>query len=410
MSQPTSNRTASRAGHSFAVLVLVGLSMAMVGAGCEKSVPHSKSKETPPAKVLFERALELEVTDHEVFTGRLEASKRIELQARVTGFLKKVHIHGKEGGTVKEGELLFEIDPLPYQAEVARAQGAVRQAEAKLKRLKNDLDRTVALLRTRAISKEEHERVSGEHAEAAAAVDSAKASLDSAKLFLRYTKIEAPIDGRVGRTLLDEGNLVKADSTFLTTLVSESPIFAYFDVDERTGQRLPRLLAKQTVPSLGATKVPVSLALVNEEDFPHKGYLDFEDTVIDPATGTRRMRGVFKNEKDLFTPGMFVRVRLQVGQPEIRTVVFEQGVGTDQSQKFVYVVGADNKAEYRKVKTGGLWKVETVKKNEDGKDEKYWKRYRIIEEGLQPGERVIVSGLQRVRTGAVVAPSEAKLE
>ena len=402
MNPLSSDRLVSQAKHSLGVVLLTGLSLTLVAAGC--SSPKDKRPEPKPAEVTVQKATEEEITDFEDFTGRLEAFKKVDIQARVTGFLEKVNF--EEGGMVTEKDVLFEIDPRPYKADLDKADATVIQSQARLKRLEGDLRRAGSLLASRAISKEEHEKVLGDHAEAEAALGVAKASRETAALFHTYTKVKSPISGRVGRSLIDPGNLVKADMTMLTTIVSESPIYAYFDVDERTHIRLRRMLTEKKIPSSGKTKVPVKLALADEKDFLHAGYIDFEDTIIDPATGTRRMRGVFENQKGLFTPGMFIRVRLQVGRPYKATVVAEQGVGTDQSQKYVYVVDAakGNKAEYRTVTTGPLWKVQRV--TEDGK--KFEVSRRVILDGLKPGEQVIISGLQKVRTGATVTPIEEK--
>jgi RND family efflux transporter MFP subunit len=367
-----------------AFLVAIG-----VIGGCNN---HAlKPPASGPPEVIVNRAIEQVITDYEDFTGRLEAFKRVDIQARVTGFLDKVNF--KEGSVVAKGSVLFEIDPSTYQADLDKADAAVVQAQARFKRLEGDLLRAQDLLRVRSISKEEFEKIVGDHAEARAAVGVAKASRATAQLFLNYTKVISPIDGIVGRTFIDQGNLVKADSTILSTVVTKDPIYAYFDVDERTVITLRRLVEEGTIKATDESKVTVSMALADEDNFPHKGIVDFEDNIIDPNTGTRRLRGVFANPKGFFSPGMFVRIRFQVGLPHLATLVPEQGVGTDQGQKFVYVVNDDNVVEYRKVKTGALLKG-----------------LRVIEkatkpgEGVKPGEQIVVSGLQRVRSQAKVDP------
>jgi RND family efflux transporter MFP subunit len=370
-----------------ATLLLAVPALALFGLGCNRN-PSTPPPPKPADVMVQEAALET-IVDNEDFTGRLEAYKRVEIQARVTGFLEKVNF--KEGGKVTEKDVLFEIDPRPYKAELDKAEASLVQARARLKRLEGDLSRALGLLRTRSISKEEYEKVVGDHDEAKAGLGVAQASRDAAKLFWDYTKVKPPFPGQVGRSVLDPGNQVKADMTVLTTIVSESPMYAYFDIDERTHLKLTDLIGKGKAAK--KTRMPVRLALADETDFLHVGEVDFEDIVIDPATGTQRMRGIFKDVNPRFKPGLFVRVRLQVGPPRQAVVISEQGVGTDQGQKFVYVVGSNNKVEYRKVKTGSLTKGR-----------------RVIEEGLKAGERVIVSGLQKVRTGAEVVPREEEID
>lgn len=377
--------------------VCLGVTLLCLAAGCNRGAPPKVAPK--PAEVIVQKAAYEEVTDVEDFTGRLEAFKRVDLQAtRVTGYLQKMHF--TEGGLVEEGKVLFEIDPSTYQADLRKAEAALVQAQARLKRLDNDLTRANDLFRTKSIAKAEYDQVVGDHAEAAAAERSAEAARVAAEVTLGYTRITAPkIEGleakyprrwRISRTMVDPGSLIKGDMTVLTTLVTEDPVFAYFDVDERTHIKLARLRSAAKSAKKGTT-IPVFLALADEEGFPHKGVIDFTDTVIDPATGTKRMRGLFQNvfqeDKALFTPGMFVRVRLQIGEPHPALVISEQAVGTDQGEKFVYVVNDKNKVEYRKVKVGALTK---------GK--------RVIESGVSQGERVIVSGVMKVRTNAEVVP------
>jgi RND family efflux transporter MFP subunit len=362
--------------------LLVLLAILGVG-GCQQG--PAKPPPPGPAEVLVSPAVEKEFVDFEEFTGRLEAFKKVDIQARVTGFLDKVNF--REGSRVKKDAVLAEIDPRPYKADFDKAEASIVQAQAKLTRLEGDLNRAADLFRGKNIGKEEFEKVHGDHAEAVAALKVAEAGRVSAKLFLDYTKVISPIDGIAGRLMIDEGNLVKADGTVLTTVVTQDPIYAYFDVDERTLLRLRRLVRDGKIPAASASKFPVRMGLADEDDFPHTGTVDFEDNVVDPSTGTLRLRGVFKNGEGFLAPGMFVRVRFQVGLPRRGTLVLEQGVGTDQGQKFVYVVSDQNKVEYRKVKAGPLLKEE-----------------RVIEEGVKPGERIIVSGLQRVRPSAEVHP------
>jgi multidrug efflux system membrane fusion protein len=357
-------------------------------AGCQP--PAGKPLSSKPVEVIVARAVTKEITDSEDFTGTLEAFKKIEITSRVTGYLEKINF--REGGPVKKSQVLFEIDSRPAKAEFDKAEAAVVQAEARFHRLQGDFQRAQELIRSRSISKEEFEKVSGDYEEAKAAVGVAIASRKSAQLNLEYTKVLSPIDGRAGRALLDEGNLVKADATILTTVVTQDPVFAYFDIDERTLLKLPASAGNDDSSSSGSTGVRVAMALADEEGFPRAGEVDFEDNAIDPATGTQRRRGVFANKNGVLKPGMFVRVRFQIGSSRPAVVVPEEGVGADQGQKFVYLVDAKNDIEYRKIKAGPL--------------EKGW---RVVEEGLAAGDRIVVSGLQRIRPMMRVEPREEPL-
>jgi multidrug efflux system membrane fusion protein len=354
-------------------------------AGCNKSAgpaPMAAKK----VEVEYALAVTKEVVDYEDFTGTLESPQKIDVTSRVTGYLEKINF--TEGGEVKKGQVLFEIDPRPAKAELEKAEASLVQAKARQRRLQGDYLRAEDLIRGRSISKEEFEKVSGDLEEAKAAVGVADAGKLVAQLNYDYTKVLSPINGVVGRTMLHEGSLVKADTTMLTTIVSRQPMHAYFDVDARTLLKLRRLVNDGKVSKL-ADHVQVAMALADEEGFPHQGRFDFEDNAIDPATGTQRLRGEFDNADGLLAPGMFVRVRLQIGKAHAAVVVPEEGVGADQGQKFVYIVDPKNQIEYRKVDVGAL--------------EKGW---RVVEKGIEPGEKIVVSGLQRIRPGMPVIAAE----
>lgn len=357
----------------------------------------------------MQKAREGLVIDTEDFTGRFEAVKKIEVRAQVEGRLEKIYF--TEGGRVKEGDVLFDIEPVPYQLDLNIAEEALEVAKAKYDRLLTEFQRAERLNATRSISPEDYLKAKGEYLEAKAGVAKADKEKARAKYHLDNTKVKAESAGAVnapavaghagdvlqrsqggyffvGRSYLDLGNLVQKNVTVLTTLVSDGPIYAYFDIDERSNLKLKRLKEKKGED----LKLKVLVSLADEDKFEHEGVVDFRDVMVDPATGTLRMRGVFSNDKGLFAPGMFVRVRLNVGAERKATTVPEQAVGTDQGQKFVFVVNDKNEVEYRKVETGAL---------KDGR--------RVIEEGVQPGERVIVSGLQKVRAKATVVPREEPL-
>lgn len=329
------------------------------------------------------------VTDYEETTGRVEPVRSVEVRARATGYLQKVNF--LEGSEVQEGEVLMEIDPRPYQAELDRAEANVAQAEAHLTRLKSDFERATVLRGRDAIGREEFDKVSGDRNEALAAVQVAKAARDLARLNLEFCKVKAPIDGLVSRKFIDVGNLVKADETPLTTIVTQDPMFAYFDVDERTLLRLRRLMQEGVLPSSpGTSGITVEMGLADEDGFPHRGKIDFVDNRLDNNTGTLHMRCVFPNPRRLLTPGLFVRFRVPIGQPHPVTLAPEEALGTDQGRKFLYVLDGEDKVQYRPVKVGKLYEG-----------------YRVITDGLKEGERIVVDGLQRVRPGIQVAPKDA---
>jgi RND family efflux transporter MFP subunit len=354
--------------------------------------PAAPAPPTPkPPDVLFTLPTKSEITDFEDFTGRTVARRTIDIRARVTGYLDKIQF--KDGGEVKKDDLLFEIDPRPYQTEFARTQAALVQAEAHRSRLDHDLERATKLIESKQISREQFDLVTGDRAEADAAVSVAKANLQTARLNLSFTQVKSPLAGQISRTQLDPGNLVKADDSILTTLVTLDPIFAYFEVDERTLLMMRRYVESGKIKTVDndTPQVPVLMGLADEEGFPHSGMINFVDNRLDVATGTLQVRGVFDNPTHILSPGLFVRVRLPIGEPYQAILIDERALGTDQGQKFVYVIDADNNAQYRRVEVGKL---------QNGQ--------RVVRKGVAEGERVVVSGLQRVRPGApVTAKAEA---
>lgn len=366
---------------------LVPLVAAVAVGGCARSRQPKAAAAPKPPEVFVDLPTTAEVNDYEDFTGRTVATKTIDIRARVTGYLDKIDFEGSEGAHVEEGFVLFEIDARPYEAEAARADASLVQAQSHYARVERDYDRASKLVENKTITREQFDLVSGDRAEAKAAIEIAKANLDLAKLNLAFTKVRAPISGRVGRTMVDPGNLVRADETILTTIVNIDPVYAYFEADERTILRLRRFAEEGQVHATDQRAVPVKMGLADEDGFPHEGSINFVDNRLDPATGTLQLRGVFPNPDRMLSPGLFVRVRLPIGKPYQALTVPEQALGTDQGQKFVYVIGDDNKAQYRRVEVGRL---------QQGR--------RVIAGGLAEGERVVVSGLQRVRPGAEVQP------
>jgi RND family efflux transporter MFP subunit len=372
-------------------LVFVALGAMGAVAGCIKpqqaAVVAAAPAEAP--KVFVEVPTTGDITDYEDFTGRTVALKTIDIRARVTGYLTKINFSEKEGQDVEQNSVLFEIDARPYEAEMSRTEAAFLQAQSHLKRIDLDYQRATKTVDKKVITQEQFDLVAGDRNEARAGVEVARANRDMAKLNLSFTKVRAPISGRVSRTQLDVGNLVRSDETILTTIVSMDPMYAYFDVDERTMLRLRRYAEEGRIRMSGdrATSIPVKMALADEEGHPHDGLVNFVDNRLDPNSGTLQLRGIFKNSDRMLSPGMFVRVRLPIGDSYRALLVSEQALGTDQGQKFVYVIDAEDKAQYRRVQVGKL---------QQG--------HRVILKGLAAEERVVVSGLQRVRPGAVVQP------
>jgi RND family efflux transporter MFP subunit len=370
--------------------LLVLLLLSPMFAGCGSSQADAGPGQMPPAEVDVSVPLIKEVTDSVEFPGRTEAINAVDIRARVTGYLEKMHF--KEGADVNKGDLLFEIDPRPYQAEVDRTEANLVQNQAHLKRLDADHQRALRLFRSSTIGREEFDKIAGDRAEAEAAVGVAKAQRDMANLNLSFTKIRAPLSGRIDRRMIDPGNLVKADETVLATIVSLDPIYAYFDLDERSTLSVKRLVREGKIRWSPESGMPVYLGLADEQGFPRQGTINFAANRVDPDSGTWQLRGLFSNKDRVLSPGLFVRMQLPVGAPYKALLVSEQTLGTDQGQKFVYVVDDAGQVSYRRVKVGHI---------HNG--------LRVITEGLKAGEKVVVSGLQRVHPGAEVIPQVVEM-
>jgi RND family efflux transporter MFP subunit len=332
--------------------------------------------------------LELSVTDFNHFTGRTAAVAMVQVRARVTGYLDKVHF--KDGDLVREKDVLCEIDPRVYQAAFDQAEANVAQSDARVQRLRGDFERALNLFTKRTIGREEYEKYGGDLKEAQAAYNSARAAQTTAQLNLNFTKVISPIAGRVSRRNIDPGNLIKADETVLTAIVTQDPMYAYFDVDDLTFTQVGRLVRDGKQASDGLP--PVELGLTGEQGYPHAGAINFVDNQVDPSTGTLRMRGVFPNKDKTLTPGLFARIRVPLGGPHQALLVTDRAIDTDQGQKVVYIVNGDNVVDKRPVRLAGL---------HDG--------LREIVDGVRLGERVVVDGIQRVRGGIVVQPKLIKM-
>jgi RND family efflux transporter MFP subunit len=372
-------------GH-FLILSVLVITFCLALGGCKREPPTLAA--TPPPVVMVSQPVERQITDYYEYTARTAAVKAVEVRARVSGYLVKINF--QDGSMVKTGDLLFQIDPRPFQAVLDQAKGQVGQWEAKLARAEADTTRDQRLLPQRAVSQKDLDQAVSDRGEARAAIQSARGAVDKAALDLEFTRVTAPISGRVSRHLIDEGNLVTADSTLLTTIVSIDPMYAYFDADERSVLHVRRLIREGKVQSARTVDtMPVLLGLADETGFPHRGTINFVDNQVNPQTGTLRLRGVFPNEDEALElePGYFARVRVIIGQPRSALLVTERAIDTDQGQKIVYVVNDKNEVVSRPISLGAL---------HDG--------LRVIEEGVQPGERVIVNGLLQVRPGIIVEP------
>jgi RND family efflux transporter MFP subunit len=341
----------------------------------------------PPPKVTVVQPVEREVTEWDEYTARLEAVASVEVRPRVSGYLQSIHF--QDGAMVKTGDLLFQIDPRPYEALLRHAEADVALAKSRLTLAQKNLARAADLIRSNAISQEEADiRESGVR-QAEASLDEAEASVDSAKLDVEFTRITAPVSGRIGRKLVTEGNLITGgvgtQGTLLTTIVSLDPIYAYFEADERSYLKYNRLALTGERPSSRDYHNPVWIGLDGEEGFPRQGAMDFVDNQLDRGTGTIIGRALVPNPDLTLTPGLFARLRLP-GSGTFRAVLIpDEAVGTDQSQKFVFIVDDASIVQYRTVQLGSLI---------DG--------LRVVRDGLTVNDWVIVGGVQRVRPDMMV--------
>jgi RND family efflux transporter MFP subunit len=362
-----------------------------LSAGCHRA--DDAAKPPPPPTVSVSQPASREVKEWDEYQGRMEAVESVEVRSRVTGYLQSINF--KDGAEVKKGDVLFIIDPRPYQAALDRAAAQVRQAQTKFELASNDFVRGERLLKARAISAEEADARHNAERTGESAIASAEADMEMAKLDMEYTRVTAPISGRIGRRMITEGNLVngnQGEATLLATIVSMDPIYCYFDADERSIMRYQQLAHEGKGDDLRDGKVPCELALAGEEGFPHHGVLDFVDNRVDPDTGTMRVRGIFDNKDRLLQPGYFARVRVPGTAKYPALLIPDLAVGTDQGQKFVFTVSPTNTVEYKVVELGPIV---------DG--------LRVVRKGLDAADWVVVNGLMSVRPGAPVLPSRVPL-
>ena len=418
-----------------AVLLVWG-SLGLVG--CEKVTPATLPK--IPTEVVITDATVRQVNDYEEFTGRTDAILSVQITARVTGYLDKKDF--QDGQEVHEGDILYEIDDRPYKTMLVRAESMVAQGEAHRARLEAEYRRAANLFQRATIGKQEFDLISSNFAEAEAQLGASKAQLEVARLNMSFTKVRAPMDGQLSRTLVDPGNLIRQDDTILNDIVWTDKLYVYFDLNEDAIRRVQGLFDQGRVESGTGKEVPVQVGLSDEDVFPYKGVVNFSENKLDAATGTLRVRGIIDNPRPwtlsldlaericpwifapglaararswlmgpspiarlrawvttpdlesklgsrILSPGLFVRVRLPIGAPHPAVLIRDEAVSSDQGRSFVYVIDPDDMVEYRPVETGVT---------HEG--------FREIRKGLKAGERVIgdANGIQRVRPGSKVAP------
>ncbi len=367
----------------------LGFLVSILLAGCGRSGASSPERPAPPPpKVTVTTPEVRKVIDWDEFTGRLASVETVEIRARVAGYLGEVHF--TEGAEINEGDLLFTIDPRPYQAIVERMEARVTSAKSRAELTAKELENVAKLQGNGAISAEDYERRAKAASDAEGLLRAAEAELRAARLDLEFTEVRSPITGRVSDARVTKGNLVTSegrDSTLLTTVVSLDPIYCMIEVDERSVLKYRQLYREGKRMSAQFGRVEAEMELAHESGFPHKGYIDFVDNQLDPATGTIRARAVFPNPDKLMAPGFFARVRVPGSGEYEGLLIPDRAIADDQGTSHVWVVDDENNATYRKVVTGPLL---------DG--------HRIIREGLQAGERIVVDGIMAVRNGQKVEP------
>jgi multidrug efflux system membrane fusion protein len=374
-------RKASALLGSAALVALV----VFAGIGYTRAKPVAAAN-APLPEVTVAEVIHQPLREWQEFTGRLQAVNTVELRPRVSGYIDRVTF--ADGTRVKKGQLLFQIDPRPFQAEVDRLVAERSRSVSDFELAKANRARAERLIGAHAISREDYERLVAAEASAQGALGSIDASLREARLNREFTEVRAPIDGHVSRAAITAGNLVTS-SSLLTTLVSDDPVYVYFDADEQTYLRFAK--AQRNAPA-GDDASGVYIGLADEEGYPHAGRLDFIDNQVDPATGTIHARAALANPDGRYTPGLFARVRLVGGEDRDSVLIEDRAVGTDLSKQFVLTLTGNNRIEYRLVELGpeinGL---------------------RVVKQGLAPGEIIVVNGLQHVRPGQTVAPTRVAM-
>ncbi len=374
-------------GALFVALVLVAHAL----AGCDGK--PAAGSDAPPPPVTVARPLQKTITEWDEYTGRFSAVASVEVRARVSGFIDSVHFN--DGQIVKQGDLLFVIDPRPYRLAVEQSTADVERGRAKLDIATLDVERAAPLARSQTLTERELDTRRSTQRDAAGQVASAEATLKQAKLNLEWTEVRAPISGRISDTRVDAGNLIsggQVGATLLTVIVSIDPIRFVFDGSEADFLRYQRLSASGARPSSRDAPNPVSVRLADESDYKHQGRMDFVDNVLNPKTGTIRGRAIFENKDGLLTPGFFGRLRLYGGEREA-LLVPDNAISSDQASKILFTVAEDGTVGTKRVELGPI--VEGL---------------RVIRSGLAPTDRIVIDGLQRARPGQKVTAEAGKIE
>ena len=376
--------------HTRLALMLVGIGAVAAGVHYAPRALAAESKQEAPAmvaaKVTVAAVEQQTLAEHRELIGRVDARETVEIRPRVPGHIDDFRFQA--GSIVEKGDVLFVIDPRHYRARVDLAAAAVERAKVRLDIAESEAKRTGRLLASRAVSVEESDTRNSRLAEARTELAAAEAALVTANLDLEHTEVRSPIRGKVSRALVTAGNLVSSEN-LLTTVVSTGDVYVYADVDENTALAFDRLRREKKIGTEDG-RIAVEMQVGDEKNYPHRGFIESADNRVDPATGTLVYRMVFPNADESLVPGLYARVRLPVSAPTPSLLVSERSIGTNQSQKFVLTVAADNTVAYRSVKLGPVLQ---------GK--------RVIREGIEPGDRVIVNGLQRVTAGMIVDPTIA---
>lgn len=368
--------------------------LALAGAYAATHRPHAGAQAASAQAAQGPRVTVAEVVVRPVaasaiYTGRLQAVDSVQVRARVSGYVDAVHF--REGAMVHKGELLFSIDPRPYQAEVDRLMASLADARASLALARDNAARGRQLIAKHFIAAQQFDALKSAATSAASQVAATRAQLRAARLNLSFTQVRAPIDGRISNVRITPGNLVTS-SDVLTDLVSVDPLYAYFDVDEQSYLALLGHGRANARGSDATARAPVAMALSNEHDFVHRGHIDFVDNQVDAGAGTIRLRAVFDNADGALVPGLFARLRLQTGVPHPTVLIDDRAVGTDLGNRFVYVVDSGGHAQYRRIVPGVMYHG-----------------LRVVQSGLKAGDRVIVDGLQRVQSGAAVQVTQVAM-
>lgn len=387
MITPTTTR--SHKTISIAVGILIVAVVAGVTLNSRAAKPPAAAA-PPAASVSVAAALEKSVTEWDDFSGRVEAVEHVEIRPRVAGTIDAIHF--QEGQLVKKGQSLFTIDPRPYQAELARTEAAVAGAQARVTLSKTELDRTRRLIEDHAVAQRELDQRDNALREANASLQAAQAATLSARLNLQYTEITAPVAGRVSRAEITVGNVVGAGASApaLATVMSVSPVYVNFEVDEAT---YLRYASNGAVGNSGTDRIPVSIGLTSDEGYPRKGKIKSFDNRLNTGSGTIRVRAEFNNSDGTLTPGMYARVRTGGSAAKEAVLIADKAVGTDQDKKYVMVVGDDHKAVYRNITLGPIV---------DG--------LRVVRSGLKKDEQIVVNGLQRIRPNDTVTATSVAME